>query len=584
MAVIKIQKVTNFTMLNKMLAILIIMLMYIMVAEAEVPREPYMEKSFPSDGISLVVVKNANGNVKVSSWERPEVLVKVFKSIETDDSQSYGESGIGIEKIEGRIEITNKITPEIQPRVPMNFDIFIPEHLELDIEAVSGSINVSGIRSKGKMTTINGNIELKNIVGSVSASSVQGNIYAEIFFDAPSKFATISGSVDIRIGDEFSVPISVGSISGSINVTIPEGFSANLDAATKSGNVSCDLSVDGSVEKRSLHGSIYGGGPTMGLKTISGNIAIRASESEMETTYEQAEVEGESEEEEQLEVQEVPFAETVRTLDPPVIDGKLDDECWKKAGLIDNFVWANGSDKPHEPTEVYLLWDDQNFYIGVKCYESRMDAIKIFNTENDNQSWDDDNVQFFIEPTPDTPMDYYHITVNPIGVVVDQQLNENNVKRNWTSESANSFRWNMDGLLETDMQRNFWTIEAAIPFSALKAEPEEGDVWRFNLHRIEQRKKEYTYWSPTYASDEWPHIPERFGELVFTVVQPVKITPPEQITPSEEALTISHITIEGNNKVSQDEILGALGLKPGDLLITEGQMLLEDKAKIRVMN
>ncbi len=559
MAIIRIQKVTITNMLHRILAIVTILLVCAMATEAETPDKPHTETSLPSDGVSLVIVKNTNGNIKVLSWERPEVLVKVFM----DNGEYSDEAVTEVERIEDRIEIASKLPGGIRSNIRMDYDIYTPEDVELDIETVNGSIYVSGSRSKGKMTTVNGNIELKNMAGSVSAKTNNGNIYAEIFFDASSSFVTLSGSIDVRIGDEFSVPVSARTVSGSISFTIPEGFSADLDAATQSGRVSCEIPISGAVEGRSLRGRIFGGGPLLKLRAISGNITIKASEDineYMEETFQRR-----AEEEEQPEIQEIPVVETVRTLTPPIIDGRLDDKCWKNAGRIENFVWANGIENPHEPTEAYLLWDEQNLYIGIKCYESRMDAITISNTEPDSDVWDDDMVQFLIDPTPVTGMDYYHISVNSIGVVIDRMIDAEHVKRR-SGESTDNTKWNSGGLLDTDMQENFWSIEAGIPFSALGVEPEEGDIWRLNIHRTEQRRKEYTYWSPTYGPAEWPHVPDRFGELVFTAGQLITPMPPEQPIPSEEALAISHITIQGNDTVSQEEILEALGLKTGDLV------------------
>lgn len=576
MAIIRIQKVTITNMLHRILAIVTILLVCAMATEAETPDNPYTETSLSSDGVSLVIVKNTNGNIRVSSWEKQEVLVKVFM----DNGEYSHEAVTAVERIEDRIEIASKLPSEIRSKIQMNYDIYTPEDVELDIETVNGSIYVRGSRSKGKMTTVNGNIELKNMAGSVSAKTNNGNIYAEIFLDASSSFVTLSGSIDVRIGDEFSVPVSARTVSGSISFTIPEGFSADLDASTQSGRVSCEIPISSPVEGHSLRGRIFGGGPLLKLRAISGNITIKAREDiieDMEETFQR-----QAEEEEQPEIQEIPVVEAVMTLAVPVIDGRLDDKCWKNAGRIENFVWANGIENPHEPTEAYLLWDKQNLYIGIKCYESRMDAITISNTEPDSDVWDDDMVQFLIDPTPATKMDYYHISVNSIGVVIDRVIDEEHVKRG-RGKSTDNARWNSGGLFDTDMREDFWSIEAGIPFSALGVVPKEGDIWRFNIHRIEQRRKEYTYWSPTYGSADWPHVPDRFGELIFTTGQLITPIPPEQPIPSEEALAISHITIQGNNTVSQEEILEALGLKTGDLAKANVDILSRAKTRLEAL-
>jgi len=596
MAVYRDRKVMVRSMFCKIVALSII-LTYTIVAEAGVVHEEKFEKSFSSRGVSMLVIKNIAGDIRLSSWDRPEVLVKAVKKVRADNDEQAREYSemfeTKIERLEGKIEITTEKTSGITgirlwatAKVPsVDYDISLPAEIDLDIDATSGSVHVTGNRGKEKIKTIDGDIELRNIAGSVSAKTVDGNIYAEVLFDSQSSFSTVDGSIDIHIGDEFAVPISARTFSGSINVTIPEGFSADVDASALSGRVTCDFPLEGWMKGRSLRGEIFGGGPLLKLRAISGNIAIRPSGTQAEAIpgaeLERVPVEwipGEEEERPPEEL-EIPRAEAIKTLDPPVIDGRLDDECWRNARRIEGFVWADGIEKPHEPTEAYLLWDDRNLYIGIKCYESHMDTIKISNTKTDHEVWDDDMVQIFIDTTPDTEEHYYHIAVNPIGTVFDQEIDRADVAKRKTEKSGLGVKWNSDGLFDTDMRSESWSVEAGIPFSALKAKPEGGDAWRFNLYRVEQRRGEYTYWSPTYASEKWPHVPARFGELVFITLRLIPETLPERPAPSEEALTIAKITVEGNDRIPQEEILEALSLKPGDLadvdVLSQAKLRLE---------
>ena len=107
--------------------------------------------------------------------------------------------------------------------ISVDYDISVPEDINLDIENTDGPIYVTGNRGSEKISTIDGNIELKDIAGSISARTIDGDIHVEALFDAESSFGTTEGSIDICIGDDFSVPISAHTISGAINITIPAG-------------------------------------------------------------------------------------------------------------------------------------------------------------------------------------------------------------------------------------------------------------------------------------------------------------------------------------------------------------------------
>ena len=579
------------TLVCKVLLLCAALLIYTAAAEAEVSKEEQVEKSLPGDGVSKVTVDTIIGDVRLFSWEKPEVLVKASKKVTADSEEKAQEFSnkieIEIERVEDRIEIKTGqplfsgsiISGKVKAWV--EYDIFVPEAMNLDVKTKDGAVYATGIRGKLKINTVSGGIELKNVVGSVSAETATGDIYGEILFDAESKFSTVNGSIDIRVGDTFSVPISARTISGSIDIAVPEGFSADVDASAISGGVSCDFLENGSVEGNSLKGKLFGGGPLMKLRAISGDISVNTSKERVE----EAPILPVRVKEKEMPKLEIPRAEAVKTLSPPVIDGRLDDDCWKDAGRIRNFVWADGIGKPYEPTEAYLLWDDSNLYIGIRCYESSMDAIRISNTERDKDEWKDDMVQIFIDTTPEAAESYYHIAVNPpelqLAALEEEarqdermtrrlkshflDLNFEHSKKRRIVKSKLGVKWNTGGLFDTDMRSDLWSIEAGIPFSALNTKPEEGGIWRFNLYRMEQRREEHTYWSPTYMSDNWPHVPFRFGELVFTAENLVKEPAPEPPAPSKGALTISSIVIKGNSKISEEEILKALELEPGDL-------------------
>jgi outer membrane protein insertion porin family len=557
------------------------------VSQAKVTHEREIEKSISSDGVTLVKVETVSGNIKVNSWERPKVFVKAFKRVRADNDEKAREYSdkieVRIEKVGDRIEIQTKqsLLSSLlkQMEASVSYEVMIPEHMNLELKSIDGSINVMGNRGSERITTVDGNIDIRDMIGSVSAKTIDGNISAVVRLDSESSFFTTDGSIDIYIEDEFSVPISARTISGSINVVIPEGYSADLDASVLSGQVVSYIPIDGSVEDRSIKGGIFGGGPKLKLRSTDGTISIRTREIDeaaappLPPPSRERPMTGiprEPRKPKPVKKLEVPYAEAVKTLSSPIIDGRLDDDCWKDAGKIGNFVWADGVEKPYEPTEAYLLWDEHNFYIGIKCYESSMEAIKISVTEADKEIWEDDNVQLFIDTTPNDEAWYYHIAVNPVGAVFDEEIERiGHPKHHRPERSQRGIKWNAGGLFETDIRSNLWSIEAGIPFSALKAQPKEGDVWRFNIYRMEQRREEHTYWSPTYAKPDMPHVPMRFGELGFVTVKLVTEPSKEPEPTPKEALAIADIIIQGNYKVSNEEILEALNLKPGDLADVE---------------
>ena len=55
----------------------------------------------------------------------------------------------------------------------------------------------------------------------------------------------------------------------------------------------------------------------------------------------------------------------------PVIDGKLDDECWKTGTWAGNFTqyMPDEGAKPSYPTELNILFDDKYVYVAIRAYD-----------------------------------------------------------------------------------------------------------------------------------------------------------------------------------------------------------------------
>ena len=61
----------------------------------------------------------------------------------------------------------------------------------------------------------------------------------------------------------------------------------------------------------------------------------------------------------------------------PVIDGKLNDECWTKGTWAGNFrQWIpNEGAKPTYPTEFNIQYDDKNLYVAIRCHDGEPEKI-----------------------------------------------------------------------------------------------------------------------------------------------------------------------------------------------------------------
>ena len=68
---------------------------------------------------------------------------------------------------------------------------------------------------------------------------------------------------------------------------------------------------------------------------------------------------------------------TVRATQAPKLDGDLSDEVWKSAEPYTGFLMVEPkpNQEPTERTELRILYDESNLYIGVRCYDSEPSRI-----------------------------------------------------------------------------------------------------------------------------------------------------------------------------------------------------------------
>ncbi len=113
---------------------------------------------------------------------------------------------------------------------------------------------------------------------------------------------------------------------------------------------------------------------------------------------------------------------------PPVIDGKLDDVAWQNSLEISNFIkHKSRGQAPSRHSQVFLTYDDEYLYIGIRCYEEMLHPVlnqtELFRAKatrhDDPQIWRDDLVEIFLAPDYNNPAHYYQLAVNSNGAIWD---------------------------------------------------------------------------------------------------------------------------------------------------------------------
>ena len=216
----------------------------------------------------------------------------------------------------------------------------------------------------------------------------------------------------------------------------------------------------------------------------------------------------------------IPRYEIKRASGAITIDGRLDDTAWAGAAapVTLQFLWENQTGAKQK-TSGRLLWDAQALYIGYDAEDA--DIIARFE-QRDDPTYRDDAVEIFINPDPKQIAVYYGFEMNARGVLYDYlNYNERTLFKRWDATGvkiATSLRGTLNDRTDTD---NGWSLEASIPWANFeelsRRPPVPGAVWKANFNRWDgvEPNRRMSIWSDPQNTTSWPHVPARFGELVF---------------------------------------------------------------------
>ena len=177
----------------------------------------------------------------------------------------------------------------------------------------------------------------------------------------------------------------------------------------------------------------------------------------------------------------------VRTTSAVEVDGRLDEPAWENAGVIPDLT--QHAPHPGEPTpyrtEVHLLIDRENLYLGIRCFDPEPAKISLHSMRRDVEDpFGDDFVTLVFDTFGDRRTGYW-FEVHATGSMSDGLIPGPGI---YTAE------W--DGIWDarTNIDGAGWTVEMRLPSRTLHFKtglPE----WGFNVLRFIPRDRTNLHWS-----------------------------------------------------------------------------------------
>ena len=178
---------------------------------------------------------------------------------------------------------------------------------------------------------------------------------------------------------------------------------------------------------------------------------------------------------------------------PLSIDGVLDEAVYRDVPPITHFIQQepNEGAPATERTEAWLFFDDRQFYVSVRAYDSEPERRVANELRRDSFNiFQNDNITISIDPLYTRRSGYFFQT-NALSAQRDQEVQD---------ERSNNNDWNAIWTTRSRIQDDGWSMEFAIPFTSLRYREAGPQVWGFNLRRVVRWKNELALLAPVPAS------------------------------------------------------------------------------------
>lgn len=171
----------------------------------------------------------------------------------------------------------------------------------------------------------------------------------------------------------------------------------------------------------------------------------------------------------------------------PQVDGKLDDELWQSVRFVDDFLQKDPMERgmPSVRTQIGFAYDDDALYVAAVMWMDDPDLASEIVTRRDN-SGATDRIIISLDTYHDRRT-AYSFSVTAGGVRTDYYHgSDGEYDRDFSFDPV----WKARTWVGTDR----WTAEMRIPFSQLRFNDADEQIWGLNVNRYLPKRNEDIYW------------------------------------------------------------------------------------------
>jgi len=211
----------------------------------------------------------------------------------------------------------------------------------------------------------------------------------------------------------------------------------------------------------------------------------------------------------------------LRVNDKITIDGNLTEEIWQRSGF-NKLIQQDPAQgvKPTQKSEFWVAYDDEAIYFAAKFYDNRPDSIMARLVRRDF-IWGDpsDGCVLYLDSYRDKRSGYFFY-VSAAGTLADGLI-ENDAKQ------PNDLTWDAVWQGVPHIDEKGWSVEMKIPYSQLRFNKEDAQVWGINVERFISRRFEtdMLVYTPRNESGFTSRFPDLVGIEGITPPARVELLP-----------------------------------------------------------
>lgn len=185
------------------------------------------EYRFNISGKKKLHLENVSGNINVhKSSDDSKIVVKAVKEAKVkkqDLDKPFEDAKIDIDSNSDVISVSTDIKRKggfklfsLGGNVKVEYDLYIPEGIEIEIENVNGDIYSKNLSNNLDISLVNGDVEVENYSGELDCEVTNGSFKGEIDLTSGMNISIINGGVSLSLNSFMDANITAETVNGKI--------------------------------------------------------------------------------------------------------------------------------------------------------------------------------------------------------------------------------------------------------------------------------------------------------------------------------------------------------------------------------